>query len=508
MKCGTSVITSLSVLWLTMPCWLTLPAQASPHGGGHVASAPQAPHFSAPHFNEAMAPQFNQSMAPHFNQGMAPHSNQGTAPHLNQAGAMRSTGGRQGSFGGSSSSGQNVVPMGRYVNRTTTKVHALSNALQQNHAMTGHHSRSTPKGQLSQSSAIAGNSTPTSTRPAASAATSGTSAGTSTTTTPSVGSITTATPTLSNPNLSHPTLTNPSVGSVTTTTPTLTNPSVGSIATTTPTLTKPSIAPITTTTPTLTNPPVTPAPTLTPNPTLTMPSVGAITTTTPTLTNPPVGSITTTTPTLTSTGTPTPLNPVGTPSNFNLPLAVGFGLYSSGTGNQRNYFLAYPYRYSAYGYGSRYYGNSNYGNSNNSMYFAQMRRLSRLVNDLNSLNQGAAQSPAMTSRLHSDLMGVVTNNLRPPQQSVQQLSADLATVLPTRTVPAMNTGQLAQNLMAVMNAGGQNMFQMQNAVAEAQGIMSMSGVPQQGLQRISSDLIMVGSWGNRGNGMNGLLQNR
>ena len=486
-----------AVLGLLCVVWFMLPAHAGPHGGGHVASAPQAPHFSAPHFN-------NEAMAPHFNQSMAPHSNQGMAQHLNQPNGMRSASGRQGNLGGSSSSVNNTLPMGRYVNRTTTKVHALSNALQQNHATTGQRSRSTSKGQLAHSSATAGTSTSTSTKTPASTATSGTPA----TTTPSVASITTATPTLSNPTLSKPAVSNPSIGSVTTATPTLSNPSVGSVATTTPALTKPSVAPITTATPTLTNPPVNPAPTISPNPTLTMPPVGSITTTTPTLTTPSVGSITSTSPTLTSTGTSTLLHQVGIPSGFNLPLAVGFGLYSSGTGNQRNYFLAYPYRYSAYGYGNRYYGNQYYGNSNNSMYFAQMRRLSHLVNDLNSLTQGAAQSPAMTSRLHSDLMGVVVNNQRPPQQAVQQLSADLAGVLPTRTLPSMNTGQLAQDLMSVMNSGGQNMFQMQNAIASAQGIMSGSGVPQQGVQRVSSDLMMVGSWGNGGNGMNGLLQVR
>ena len=83
------------------------------------------------------------------------------------------------------------------------------------------------------------------------------------------------------------------------------------------------------------------------------------------------------------------------------------------------------------------------------------------------------------------------NNFRPSQQSVQQLSTDLATILPTRTVPMMNTGELAQHLMVVMNGGGQNMIQVQNSITGAQGIMSMSGVPQQGIQKISSDLMMV-----------------
>ena len=90
--------------------------------------------------------------------------------------------------------------------------------------------------------------------------------------------------------------------------------------------------------------------------------------------------------------------------------------YGSGYGYGRN-------RY----YGSRYYGTrNNYGNRNNSMYFAQMRRLSRLASDLNMLNRGTGAGAGagagtgantglnsnMTSRIRGDLMGVVFSNRR------------------------------------------------------------------------------------------------
>ena len=69
-----------------------------------------------------------------------------------------------------------------------------------------------------------------------------------------------------------------------------------------------------------------------------------------------------------------------------------------------------------------YYGNRNYGNRNNSMYFAQMRRLSRLASDLNTLSRGSAVSANMTSRIRGDLMGVVFGNGTPPYQTVHQLA--------------------------------------------------------------------------------------
>ena len=77
--------------------------------------------------------------------------------------------------------------------------------------------------------------------------------------------------------------------------------------------------------------------------------------------------------------------------------------------NGQHYSVYYPSVYGGYGYGNRNYGNGYYNNNNtnNSMYFAQMRRLSRLVNDLNNLTQGANVAPAMSARLQSDLMGIV-----------------------------------------------------------------------------------------------------
>jgi hypothetical protein len=53
--------------------------------------------------------------------------------------------------------------------------------------------------------------------------------------------------------------------------------------------------------------------------------------------------------------------------------------------------------------------------------------------------------------------------------------------------------------MVVMNARGQNMFQIQLAIESAHSVMNISGVNHQGIQKIASDMRMVASLGNAAN---------
>ena len=167
----------------------------------------------------------------------------------------------------------------------------------------------------------------------------------------------------------------------------------------------------------------------------------------------------------------------------------GYGYPSYGIATYRGHRYYVPINY---------YGNRNYGNGNNSMYFAQMRRLSRLASDLNMLNRGAGTgaSANMTSRIRGDLMGVVFGNGTPPYQTVHQLAAGLVTHLPNRTTPMMNSGQLARDLMVVMNGSGHNMSQIESAIGSAHSVLNMSGVNAMGIQTIVNNMGMVATWGN------------
>ncbi len=79
------------------------------------------------------------------------------------------------------------------------------------------------------------------------------------------------------------------------------------------------------------------------------------------------------------------------------------------------------------------------------------------------------QRRCQTNRMRSDLMGVVSATGRPPVQTVHQLSMSLVNALPSRTVPMMNTGQLARDLAVVMNGNGMNMMQIQTLHRQCAG---------------------------------------
>jgi hypothetical protein len=162
----------------------------------------------------------------------------------------------------------------------------------------------------------------------------------------------------------------------------------------------------------------------------------------------------------------------------------GNAFTGSGAYNSRRYYGS--------GFGARYYGNGM-----NSQYFAQMRRLARLVTALDNLTVGSTTASQIhTSRLQSGLMGVVWGNPRPPGLAVHQLAAHIASTLPGRKIPMMNTGQLARDLAVVMNAPGHNIVQIHQSIGSAQSIMNESGVAHPGIQTISSDLRTVASAGN------------
>jgi hypothetical protein len=196
-------------------------------------------------------------------------------------------------------------------------------------------------------------------------------------------------------------------------------------------------------------------------------------------------------------------NPTTTPASTAAAPAVGGALSPwllvGGYANPYGFRGHRPWwGYGGYGYGG--YGRRFYGyGANNSQYFVRMRRLARLISALNSLTPGAAVTPMHTNRLNGGLMGVAYGGVRPPFPMVQQLSSDLASVLPRRNVPMMNTSQLARDLEVVMNGSRNNGMQIQYAIGSAQGIMNGSGVNRQGIMTVSSDMQKVALWGHMGN---------
>jgi hypothetical protein len=401
--------------------------EAAPHGGGHKASPPHTPHVSTPHVSAPSSQHFNPPAAAHssgMNQGVY---NPGYMPRFNPSHHSSTNGNKAGN--------------------SKTKLHNLSNALQeQSHA----HSKTS---QTAPQTAVVGAQSQTSSAQSGSltaSAVSERSGGAGSEKVATTGAASLATPNSQSPITGILTLNTGSTAA--------TGRSIGSNSFFSSTTTGPK------------------------------PTVVAGT---PAATTPTAAS----SPSVASSAT----NPHGLAI---VPGAASMALtshLSSGYGNSTAAGgLTSSHRYYSNGYGSRSNGNR-YGNSNNSMYFAQMRRLSQLVNALNSLNRGSATNGNNLTRVRGALIGVVMNNGQPPYQAVNQLSTDLVAHLPSRATPMMNTGQLARDLMVAMNGSGQNMSQLQRAMSSAHSILSTSGVNPQGVQKIGTDMMMVASWGNMAN---------
>jgi hypothetical protein len=145
-----------------------------------------------------------------------------------------------------------------------------------------------------------------------------------------------------------------------------------------------------------------------------------------------------------------------------------------------------------YGYRPGYRG---YGYRKSSMVSARMKRLARLVRDLNTLTVGYMAPMNDRNILRNDLMAVSQGGMRPPSASVLQLSQHLVGFLPQRRIPLLNTERLALDLETVMNGSRLNAGQVNRAINSAQSILRSSGLTQLGLQAVSTDMRSVGFWG-------------
>jgi len=167
-------------------------------------------------------------------------------------------------------------------------------------------------------------------------------------------------------------------------------------------------------------------------------------------------------------------------------------------GAQSGLALNQGYRAHSNYYGSRS-GYRGYGYRNSYMVSNRMRRLAKLVRDLNTLTVGYSAPLNDRNILRNDLIAVAQLGMRPPSASVNQLSQHLVNYLPQRTTPLLNTERLALNLETVMNGGRLNASQVNRAINSSQSILRSSGLPQAGLQALNTAMRSVGFWGQAGN---------
>ena len=159
--------------------------------------------------------------------------------------------------------------------------------------------------------------------------------------------------------------------------------------------------------------------------------------------------------------------------------------------------------HSAYAAHRGYYGNRNgyrgYGYGNSTYATARMRRLARLVRDLNTLTVGYVAPPNDRNVLRGDLNALSQGGPRPPSARVLQLAQDLIAHLPRRGVPLLNTERLALDLEKVMNGSRLNSGQVNSAINSARSILRTSGLAQPAIESLATDMRSVGQWRLAGN---------
>lgn len=157
-------------------------------------------------------------------------------------------------------------------------------------------------------------------------------------------------------------------------------------------------------------------------------------------------------------------------------------------------YLFHGYGYPTVGYLMPYgYRRSPYEGLGSPADFDRMRRLARLMNDLDQLVPGRAPSSSQVDRLRGDLDAVLYAKEKPSAPVVQKLAIDLARVVPVRNVPMLNTGQIARDLEVIMNAGRVSPVQIQDAISSVRHQLWHSGVSDRGILLIASDLRLLAS---------------
>lgn len=157
-------------------------------------------------------------------------------------------------------------------------------------------------------------------------------------------------------------------------------------------------------------------------------------------------------------------------------------------------YLFHGYGYPSVGYMMPYgYRRSPYEGLGPPSDFGRMRRMARLMNDLDQLIPGRAVADGRVEQLRQDIEAVVYAKDRPPAAVIQQLATDLARVVPARNVPMLDTGQIAHDIEIVVNAGRSSPAQLQDAIESVRRKLWHSGVGDRGILTIVADLRTITS---------------
>ena len=190
------------------------------------------------------------------------------------------------------------------------------------------------------------------------------------------------------------------------------------------------------------------------------------------------------------TATATTATPAGTAVSAT-PLLASGALLPFGSNPAAMLSHGYHAHRGYYGYGSGYRG---YGYRNLGYATARLRRLSRLVRDLNTLTVGYVAPANDRTVLRSDLNALSQGGMRPPSAGVVQLAQDLINHLPRRATPLLNTERLALDLETVMNGSRLNPTRVNSAINSARSLLRGSSLAQPAVETLTTDMRTVGLW--------------
>jgi hypothetical protein len=122
------------------------------------------------------------------------------------------------------------------------------------------------------------------------------------------------------------------------------------------------------------------------------------------------------------------------------------------------------------------------------LYAAQMARAQRLAADLLAIGPNAAPGGPESKALARDLASDVAPPLRLNPTRAATLADDLVAALASRRGPALNAGEVAGDLMSLVNSPQLYPDQAEATLQDAEIALTSSGVPRARVQAVARDI--------------------
>ncbi len=119
---------------------------------------------------------------------------------------------------------------------------------------------------------------------------------------------------------------------------------------------------------------------------------------------------------------------------------------------------------------------------------AQQALIDRLETDLTAIKPGSTVTAQAKLGLQTDMATLAKGANQPSKAQLAKLSADLANALADKSVSAHDLGQLSKAINIIVNCTLLTPTRAQAYVTAAQGILKASGVNEENLLAITSDL--------------------